>query len=519
MADEIELKLSVDPQRLSGLSRARWLSRYGGGAGDEARLVSVYYDSDDLKLRARRAMLRIREGDGARVQTFKAGAPGKGSGSALGRMECEGPVSLPVPQLSRLPRKIRKRFGLEKLGPKLKPVFETTVARTTVPLNYQGSTLELAIDRGEIKTGRKRAPISEIEIELKRGRPEAVIALGRELAKKLDAAYGPASKAERGYALREGETDCPVFAEPIALDAAMKAGAAFQAIAMACLHHFARNRDAVIAGHGEAIHQMRVGLRRLRAAISLFKEMLRGPETEAIKASLKWLTEELGPARDMDVLAGKGIASLVDEGAEALGDAVPVLKADLEARRDRGFARAKAAVDSERFRKLVLDLVFWINGGRWAHSHVALTRSRRAMPARRFAAQELTRRVKKICKRVGKVEELSPRQRHKLRIAVKKMRYATGFFESLFWDRAKRIAEFRGALKALQSALGDLNDIQVHEKLAADFAGAGHRGPRAVPEAFAMGVLAGTERAKRAGLLKSARRGGKRLKHARGYWG
>jgi len=47
---------------------------------------------------------------------------------------------------------------------------------------------------------------------------------------------------------------------------------------------------------------MRVGLRRLRAAISVFKHLLCGPETEAINTELKWLTEQLGPARDFDVL-------------------------------------------------------------------------------------------------------------------------------------------------------------------------------------------------------------------------
>src|SRR3569833_478303 len=130
----------------------------------------------------------------------------------------------------------------------------------------------------------------------------------------------------------------------------------------------------------------------------------------------------------------------------------------------------------------------------------------------------MKRRVRKICKKVGTVKKLNPRQRHKLRIAVKKIRYATGFFESLFQDRQDAIGDFRDALKALQSALGQLNDIQVHEKLARDYADPWHRTARAVPKAFAMGVLTGAERGKRAKLIKAAKLGGKALKQARVDW-
>jgi len=60
----------------------------------------------------------------------------------------------------------------------------------------------------------------------------------------------------------------------------------------------------------EGVHQMRVGLRRLRAAISLFGDIVTGRDTEVLKDELKWLTEELGPARDLDVLAKEAIAPL-----------------------------------------------------------------------------------------------------------------------------------------------------------------------------------------------------------------
>lgn len=395
-------------------------------------------------------------------------------------------------------------------------MFETTVQRTVIPLRYRGSQLELAVDTGEIKTGRRRAQIHEVEIELKNGKPDSVIALGREIAKKLKAGYGVASKAERGYALREGEAVSPVCAQDIFLSRAMSASEAFQTIAMSCLHHFAANHEAVIAGAPEGVHQMRVGLRRLRAALSVFKELLRGPETEAIKTDLKWLTEELGPARDMDVLAKEGVSAMAKSTLVPM--AAKALKTEIAVRREEGFGRAKRAVASDRYRKVVLETALSINGGKWTKIKVALIAERRAQAASKFAAQELDRRYRKILKTLDKLEKLSPLKRHKLRIAVKKLCYATGYFESLFQDEKKWIKKLSAVLKDLQSSLGHLNDIRVHGRLAQEFAAPAHVSKRGAREAFAMGELSGEEHAKSQDLLQATKRRGKRLDRCPVFW-
>ena len=69
----------------------------------------------------------------------------------------------------------------------------------------------------------------------------------------------------------------------------------FQVIARACLDHALANKRAVQAGGPEGIHQMRVGLRHLRAVLSLFKPLVDGAETDSLKVELKWLTEQLAP--------------------------------------------------------------------------------------------------------------------------------------------------------------------------------------------------------------------------------
>jgi inorganic triphosphatase YgiF len=512
MTGEIELKLEVKPSQLGRLKHDSWLAQYASGPAEGKRLVSVYYDTDNLALRDQRATLRVRNADGEFIQTFKSERKWYG----LGRLEWECPLKGPLPKLKHARKKRTDGVDLRALAGSLKPVFETVVQRHVMPLRYRGSRLELAIDHGEIKTGRRRLPIHEVEVELKRGKAGRVVAIGREIAEKFEASYGAASKAERGYALRERETGKPVCAQDIILSRHMTAAEAFQAVAMSCVHHFVGNRNAVIAGKAEGIHQMRVGLRRLRAALSIFKEMLRGPETEDIKKALKWLAEELSEARDMDVLTNEGIASIAK--ATAVPEAVKALKADVIDKRDEGFEAAKQAVAGTRFRQVVLDTVLWINGGRWTKSGVSLIGRRRGLSARRFAAQELGRRTRRVLKKLDKISELSPLKRHKLRIAVKKLRYATSFFGSLFVKEKKASKKFSAMLKGLQSSLGQLNDIRVHGKLANEYA-APRRGTRgAARRAFAMGELTGKERSRSRDLLKVTRHRGKLLHHCQLFW-
>jgi inorganic triphosphatase YgiF len=513
MANEIELKLDVRPAQLARLATAPWLARLASGPAKNRRLESVYYDTDELRLRNHRAVLRVRKAGGAYTQTFKAETAD--ADAALGRLEWECPVKTSRPDLKHARKKKTGGVNLKGLAGALKPVFETNVHRRTLPLRYRGSEIELALDRGEIKTGRWRAPIHEVELELKHGNPARVTELGRKIAEKLDAAYGAATKAERGYALRKGEMDCPVYAEPVLLSPKMTAAGAFRAIAMSCLHQFTGNRAAILAGNAEGVHQMRVGLRRLRAAISVFKEMLRGRETETIKQSLKWLTEELGLARDMDVMIKEAVTPMT--GSPPVPEAVAALKADIVTKRDKGLMRAKRAVASKRYRRVVLDTVLWINGGRWTKSHFELIASRRDLSAQRYAANELERRSRKVLKRLSKLAELTPLQQHKLRIAVKKLRYATGYFESLFGGK-KAVKKLAAVLKDLQSSLGRLNDIHVHGKLAECYATPAQGTRRAASKAFAMGELTGEERAKSRELLKATKRRGKRLERCPVFW-
>jgi CHAD domain-containing protein len=316
------------------------------------------------------------------------------------------------------------------------------------------------------------------------------------------------SKAERGYALLEGALDAPVFAERVTIAKKATVTEAFVAVSLACLRQIAGNSGAVRHGDPEGIHQMRIGLRRLRASLSLFKNILRDGKVTRFKRDLKWLTGQLGQARDYDVFVSKALVPYRAEHTDRRE--LAILQNDLECTRHAGFAAARAAVGSERFRRLVLDLALQLLDSGHPNDSDALTRTLAGRSARVFAQEELAHRIRKIKKRVRRVERLDWRKRHKVRIATKKVRYGREFFDNLRTDGRKSGRKLDRALKELQSRLGNLNDMRVHLDRAEDFA----RASTAAQKAFAIGCLIGREEASATDMLAEAVAAGKRLRKA-----
>jgi triphosphatase len=511
MGKEVELKLEVPPRAIGRLRHLRAL--YRGGRAQEKDLVSVYFDTATHKLRRHGLSLRVRHIGDKRVQTVKAN--GQSAAGLFSRSEWERPIDRDTPDLHAARRTALGALMSKKLARALKPVFETQVHRTVVPLNGGASRIELTLDQGEVRLGRKSAPISEVELELKRGRPADLFAVARKLAEKVPARFAVRSKADRGYALVGGEPVAAVPAPATRLDPAMSTGAAFHAIAIGCLHHLAANEPPIRAQDAEGVHQMRVGLRRLRATIAVFSDILDDEETARIKSELKWLTGELGPARDLDVYVTGNIKPLRRTLPEERG--LERLQRDLEARRSDAFARARKAVDSARYRALVLDTLAWIEGGEWTTTDDELTKARRRRNAADFAREELARRLRKVTRKAKRLRRLDTRRRHKLRIGMKKLRYAGDFFATLFTGRKakKRLHRFERELKRLQDGLGALNDIAVHENLAGKFVG--RRGRRR-QRAFAIGVISGREQSRVDPLREAATKAADRFARVRPFW-
>ena len=296
---EIELKLDATARDLDRLERGSFLKSIGARKPRTAALLSVYFDTDKLKLRRKQLSLRLRRQGDRRLQTIKT----TGNGAALlERGEWEQRIATDEPDLEAARGTALEPVLSKKVRRALKPVFETRVQRTTYPIQTRDSLVELAIDRGTIDTDRDSSSISEVELELKRGRPADLFRLARTLASKAPVELAVTSKAERGYRLYAGEKPAPTKALPLALDRTMRTQEAFQLIARACLQQLIANLPVLRDGDPEGLHQARVAIRRLRAASSLFSGILGDDQTGALKQELRWIAGEFGPARELHVL-------------------------------------------------------------------------------------------------------------------------------------------------------------------------------------------------------------------------
>jgi triphosphatase len=256
---------------------------------------------------------------------------------------------------------------------------------------------------------------------------------------------------------------------------------------------------------------LRVGLRRLRSAVTSFKSVVTDARLAAIKAELKWLTGELDAARKLDVLMHGDYRAAVVQKDDAEG--LKGLGVRLRGARRMAYVRAAGAVESERFRRLLLDLLIWIETGPWTIAEK--TAAGRERPIRRFAADELKARRRKIAKRGRNLRDLDPVARHKLRIEAKKLRYAADAFAALY-RRPKRARAFIEALKQVQDALGDLNDIAVGERLAHEAAVIPGRAE--TDSAFVAGRITGAQHARIGPLTDRAEAAIGAFADARPFW-
>ena len=305
-------------------------------------------------------MLRVRRVGNRYVQTIKA----TGNSAPFERDEWEAEIAGEEPDLSLAGGTALEPLVNGKLRRQLKPLFETRVRRTVYPIADDTRAIALTVDRGTIDAGRRSAPLCEIELELERGTIAELFDLARELTRAVPARLAVKSKSERGYALIDGREDAPVKAAAIDLPAGTRTRDAFKVIGHACLRQVVANEAALIKGDPEGVHQMRVGLRRLRAAMSLFSGILRDPQTAAIKAELKWLTGELGPARELEVLVTRVVAPMQRQRTHT-GAACRRSRASLRKNAKPRVARAQDAVQSARFRALTLEVAAWLEVGEW----------------------------------------------------------------------------------------------------------------------------------------------------------
>ena len=463
-AKEIELKLEFDPADAARLASHPAL-RAGPAPQEEHQLISTYFDTPDCALRKAGVYLRVRENGGHIVQTIKTAKSGT---DLIERLEWEREITSRNPDLDGVDDTPLKPLLTAGVRAALQPMFETQIRRHVFRILRDGSEIEVAIDQGEIATKTGMQAVSELELELKRGKTKELFRLARVLGRTVPLRLEVKSKAERGYALLKGGGLQVEKAAEIDIPPNMSAEEAFRAIARSCVRQLVANEPVLLAGSAEGLHQIRIGLRRLRAAIAIFADVVGDEHEKTIKTELKWITQELGPARDLDVFAADVLEPLR---ASHPSDAGLILtQRNFEAKRKEAYRRAAGAVRSDRFRAAVLDLVAWVETGDWGAAGGEHRKARRSRAVAEHAKAELSKLRKRIKRKGSDIRHLSIMQRHKLRIRAKRLRYATEFFAGTFPGEAsaRRRQESLAALKDVQDALGGLNDLATRHALIAD---------------------------------------------------
>lgn len=485
---ETELKLLIRPEDADKLRQHPLLRQYATDAPREQTLSSIYFDTRNYDLRQADAGLRVRRVNQDWIQTLKAG--GAATAGFYQRNEWESKVDGPTPDLEALRRQIDPKSNFSKMIKDLRkhgalvPAFTTSVLRTVWDLHLPtGDEVECVIDQGSINTEDGKTAVSEFELELKSGDPVHLFDLALQLQKDVPMQIGNLSKSDRGYSLVKPNVFAAIKASPMQLSPRMSIEDAFKAIILNCLQQIQANQPGVMMHQdADSLHQMRVGLRRLRSALAMFKKSIVCPEP--IEAELRWLGDALGTVRDWDVLYQSTLPGL-----GSLASTTDVLQPVLDAVKTTVRTHRKAvatSVGSPRYTRLILIFSSWLQGAQWRSDNRPKNRRQLRRPIAGLAGDILKRDQQRLIERGQHLQGAASEVRHRLRIAAKRARYATEFFASLYSE--KTVRPYVKSLAVLQEDLGLLNDAAVARHLLRDLE-ASHPQLR-VEAAFIWGYLA-----------------------------
>jgi inorganic triphosphatase YgiF len=451
MANEIELKLSLAVDAQSLMLRQPILRK--AVAKHTQQLVNLYYDTPTLDLHARGIALRLRKQGRTWLQTVKCA--GSSAAGLTSRPEWETPYAGNFDFSVIDDKSVRRWLQRPRIGNRIAPLFETNFRRTTWRFEPgPGCVVLLMLDRGWIAAKGKLETISEVEIELASGDVNALFKLAQTLAERLALAPAILSKAERGYRLFQGIAATPVKAQTARLCGDDTPLAAFRKIALATLEHLQGNFEGALSSSDpEFIHQMRVATRRLRSALRLFAPRLPPRLAEQILPELRILTERLGQARDFDVLLTEIAAPVLHA---VPGE--PRLAALIGAVTMRQNTAREAAVkhlQSIAYCRLLLHVTALLHKSPFADTDCTVGVD--AETIGNFARTRLKRLRKKVLALAALAAIDDPASLHRLRIGIKRLRYALEFFSPLLAN--KTLQPLLAEMALLQDELGQLNDL------------------------------------------------------------
>ena len=357
----------------------------------------------------------------------------------------------------------------------------------------------VALINGEIRVVTGRRPVLRLSVS---GEPDAVFGFARRLLDDPATAHAIRLPALglAGEALdMVGRPRPPA---PPTLRAELTAAEAFAHVTGQLARVLMHYAPSVSGDAPEPVHQMRVALRRLRSAMSLFRGVVDDPLLERLRVDLRQLAKALGPARDWDVFLG-GTGREIGR-AVANEPAVARMLAAAERRRRAAYHELAGVLANPQFQHLLLRLAEKAAGPPSAAPEVAQPE----LVA--YAREALQRRLRRVRQETGDLGDLAASELHAIRIQCKRLRYAAEFFAPLFprRSRARDARRFLRRLATVQERLGRLNDGTVAASLMAEL---GRHG-------FAAGAVRGWLAAQGRDAQAKAARSWARFRDTEPFW-
>lgn len=461
-ATEVELKLLVDADRLADFSDALVIAANARNKGSRKHLKAVYYDTAKRALQRNGLSFRVRQSGARFTQTVKAEA----GSDPLRRGEWEASVPSMTPDVALalpfLPEKLRADITRHPL----EAVFSTDIRRHQRMVDLPSGTVEIAFDQGHLKSGDRSLPVSEIELELKAGSPSAIWELALRLAEHGPVRASIRSKSARGFDLAADAPPGAPKPPKLRLDPSISLDEAFSEILRSCLRHLLQSLPAAEDGRDpEGMHQLRVALRRLRSALDLMRSVVSLNKLDLLRAEAKWLAGNLSGARDWDVFRQETLRTVADGCPSVTG--FDTLCELAEERRATCYDKARLALANRRCSYFVIGLGGWIESRGWRSEIAPEGLAQLAEPAINFARNILSAQHAKVLKRGRRFKSLATEERHRVRLAAKKLRYVADFLLPLCGPR-KSARRFSRKLADLQQELGVYNDMTTTTSLLAD---------------------------------------------------
>ncbi|MDE2430705.1 MAG: CHAD domain-containing protein [Burkholderiales bacterium] len=235
---------------------------------------------------------------------------------------------------------------------------------------------------------------------------------------------------------------------------------AFSSIVFNCIDQMLSNESGITSSYDmESLHQFRVGVRRLRSALTLYNKYVAIPCL--LKSELDWLTRQLNDARDWDVFTTIVLPQLAISIDHNRDKTELVALANLSA--EHMHKIAKEAIQSQRYILLLLNLHMWLYENAWREALSKKELMALHKDAFQLSQKQLKQAKRKLLKSDAKLRQSKPENIHKIRIKAKQVRYALEFFNELFSSR-KYIRDIH-RLSKLQTQLGNYNDMVVADRL------------------------------------------------------